>query len=351
MSTGNIVKSDFGKTKDGKDVYLYTIKNGKNVEIVVTNIGAILVKCLVKNDKGEVKDVVLGFDTVAEYEENPAFFGATVGPNANRIANAEFTIDGNKYKIDANDGKNNLHSSFVKGFHKQIWNGEILPKENAVRFTYEMPDGLIGIPGNIKMSVTYTLTPDNEIKITYDGSSDKATVLNVTNHSYFNLASHDAGKAGVFDTELWLNASHFNEIDSGAIPTGNLTEVKGTAMDFTTPHKIGERIDDKWTQMTMVKGYDHNFCVDNYNHQLQKIACAKCDGRTMEVYTDLPGVQFYSGNNMEPIKGKNGFQYDFRGAFCLETQFFPNSVNDKRFVSPIKKANEPYHSETIYKFI
>jgi len=346
-----VTKQSFGKTKDGKEVSLYSIKNSKGNEAVLTDLGAILVSLFIKNDKGESKDVVLGFDTVKGYEVNGAFFGGSVGPNANRIADSKITIDGVDYKLLANDGKNNLHSDFDIGFHKQLWKGEIV--DNGVKFTYEKPDMLMGFPGNLKTSVTYTFNDDNELKIEYNAVSDKKTVINLTNHSYFALAGHDAGQKGVLDTVLTINASKYTEIDAGGIPTGKLIDVAGTPMDFTSPKKIGKEIDADYKQMVMVKGYDHNYALDNYDGKIRKVAEATCDGRTMEVYTDLPGMQFYSGNNLTDEAGKNGkkgVDYKVRGAFCLETQFFPNSCNDSKFVSPIKGAGEKYHSVTMYKF-
>lgn len=344
-----VTKKELGKTKDGKVVNQFSITNGKGTEARVIELGAVLTNLFVKNDKGEVKDVVLGYDTVKDYELNPAFFGAIVGPSANRIANAKFVVDGVEYKILANDGVNNLHTDYDKGLHKQLWSGEIVG--NGVKLTYVMPDLYVGLPGNIKVSVTYSLTEDNELKIEYEGVSDKTTIINVTNHSYFNLAGHKGGKKGVYETVLKLNASKFTEIVPGAIPTGRLAEVKGTAMDFTTAKKIGQDIEADMEQMKMVIGYDHNFAIDNYNGKLQKFAEASCDGRTMEVYTDLPGFQFYSGNHIGPFDAKDGAKYEARCGFCLETQYFPNSVNEPSFVSPVKKANEKFTSVTIYKFI
>jgi len=348
MAGSTVNKQVFGKSKDGKEVYLYSIKNSNGMEVAITNIGATIVKILVKNNKGEVKDVVLGYDTVQDYEKNPAFFGSVIGPNANRIAKGKFKIDGVEYSIIQNNDGNNLHSDFDIGFHKQYWNGEIV--DNGVKFTYDMPDMLVGIPGNIKASVTYTVNDDNELKISYEAVSDKKTIINLTNHSYFDLAGHEQGKKGVYETELTLNCSKFTEIDSGAIPTGKLVSVTGTPMDFTKSKKIGKEIDADWEQMTMVKGYDHNMVVDNYDGKLKKVAEAKCDGRIMEVFTDLPGIQYYSGNNIEPFIGKDGHKYEERGAFCLETQLFPNCVNEPSFKSPIKDAGEKYTSTTIYKF-
>jgi len=344
-----VTKKSFGTTKDGKEASLYSIKNSKGTEAVITDFGGILVSLFVKNDKGEVKDVVLGYDNLKDYEENPCFFGGIVGPCANRVGGSKCVIDGVEYKLCQNDGVNNLHSDFAKGLHKQLWKAETL--ENGVKLSFEMADLFVGFPGNSKYTVTYTLSEDNELKIEYEGVSDKSTVFNLTNHSYFALGGHKAGKKGLVDTTLTLKASKFTEIDCGAIPTGTLADVKGTPMDFTSPKKIGKEIEADWKQMTMVKGYDHNYCVDGYNGKLQKIAEASYDGRTMEVYSDLPGFQFYTGNWIDSIDGKEGAKYEERGGFCLETQYYPNSVNEPSFESPIKNAGERYNSTTVYKFI
>ncbi|MCR5419716.1 MAG: galactose mutarotase [Lachnospiraceae bacterium] len=340
---------EFGITKDGKAVKLYKITNTKGTEAVLTDLGAVLVNLKVSNDKGEIKDVVLGFDNVAQYESNPSFFGGTIGPSANRIAGAKFSIDGIEYELVDNDGGNNLHSDFDIGFHKQIFNATVL--EDGVRFTLNTKDMFMGFPGNMEVNVTYTLSDDNELKLEYDGVSDKATVFNLTNHSYFALAGHKAGRNALYDTELMIKASKFTQIVPGAIPTGKLLEVSGTPMDFTEPKKIGKDIDSDYEQMKMVNGYDHNYAIDGYDGKIKLVAVASCDGRTMEVYTDLPGVQFYSGNGLSPYDAKDGAKYGDRYGFCLETQYFPNSVNESSFVSPIKKAGETYHTITIYKFI
>nr|AWI66846.1 Aldose1-epimerase [Piromyces sp.] len=343
-----VTKEAFGKTKDGKEVSLYHVKNGNGVEAVLTDFGAILVSLFVKNAKGEVKDVVLGFDKVEDYEKNPSFFGSTIGPNANRIGGCKCVIEGKEYNLPNNCGGSNLHSDFDKGFHKQMWTAQVL--DNGVKFSYEMPDGLVVLPGNIKVSVTYTLSEDNELKIEYDGVSDKTTIFNVTNHSYFDLAGHDAGEKGALGTELTFNAANYTEMDSISVPTGKIINVKGTPMDFSAPKTIGERINADYEQMKLANGYDHNYVVDNYDGKLRKIATARNDGRTMEVFTDLPGFQFYSGNFIDKQVGKGGVNYGVRHGFCIETQFFPNSVNDPTFISPVKKAGDKYHTVTIYKF-
>ncbi len=341
--------SNFGKTKDGREAKLYTVTNGKGAKAAITDFGATLVSLLIPNDKGEVKDVVLGFDSAAGYEACTSYIGATIGPNSNRIGNSRFSIDGIEYRLADNDSGNNLHSDDDLGFHKQMFEAEIL--EKGVKFTVSIADMVMGFPGNKTMSVTYTLSDDNELKLEYEGISDKKTIFNMTNHSYFNLAGHAAGANGLFDTDLMIKASRYTEIVPGAIPTGKLPDVEGTPMDFRAPKKIGKEINADFEQMKMVHGYDHNFAIDDYDGTLKLVATASCDGRTMEVYTDLPGIQFYSGNGLSPYDGKEGVKYGDRGGFCLETQYFPDSVNQPSFVSPVKVAGEKYHTVTVYKFV
>ncbi len=344
-----VTKEAFGTTKDGIEVYLYTIENSKGMKAMVTNFGAILTALYAPNKSGKLDDVVLGYDRLADYEVNGSYFGATVGRSANRIAGAKFTIDDVTYQLAVNDGKNNLHSDAALGFHKRVWSAE--ERNQAVRFSYVSADGENGFPGTLKISVTYTLTEDNALEIYYDGISDKKTVINLTNHSYFNLAGHNNGK--IYDTMLQINASNYTPIISGAIPTGEIAPVKGTDMDFTTSMRVGGRINDTWDQLTMVKGYDHNWVLDNYDGNIRKIATAidQTAGRTMEVYTDLPGVQFYAGNCIAETVGKGGTVYSERSGFCLETQYYPNSVNQPEFPQAIFEAEQPYQTTTIYQFV
>lgn len=338
---------NFGMTGDGKEIILYTIKNKNGMEASVTNLGAILVTLLVPNKNGEVKDVVLGFDKGEDYLTNPCYFGATIGRNANRIAGAKFVIDGVTYQLKVNDNDNNLHSDADLGYHKQIWDAE--PTDNAVKFSYFSPDGEMGFPGNLKISVTYTLTEDNALELYYDGVSDKKTLINLTNHTYFNLSGHDA--KSILDTAVVIHASHYTTIVPGAIPTGEIAAVAGTPMDFTVAKTIGKEIDAEWEQLRMVNGYDHNFVLDNYDKSVRKIAEVSADGRTMEVYTDLPGVQFYTGNGTQALIGKGGVVYGPRNAFCLETQYYPNSINQEGFQKPEFDAGESYQTKTVYRFI
>lgn len=342
----SVTVTQFGKTQLGKDIKLYTISNGKGMEAAVTNIGACLVNLIVPNDRGEKKDVILGFESGEEYLVNGSFFGATVGRVANRTAKAKFSIDGKEYTLPVNDNDNNLHSDFHKGMHKVLW--EAQTGDDCVKFSYHSPDMENGFPGNFDISVTYTLTKDNEIKIDYDGVSDKKTLINMTNHTYFNLAGHDSGS--IKNTKLAIFASNYTPVVAGAIPTGEIAPVKGTPMDFTVEKTIGEDIGANFEQLLLVQGYDHNYVVDDFTGDMKLIAIAKADGRCMEVLSDLPGVQFYAGNCIAAQQGKDNAQYTARTGFCLETQYFPNSANDPAFAHPVFDAGQNYKTTTIYRF-
>lgn len=346
----SIIKKEFGLTKDGKQAYLYTMQNENGMEAAVTDFGAILVSLIVPDAKGEKKDLVLGYDRLEDYEENGCYFGSTIGRNANRIGGAVFTLDGTEYRLADNENGNNLHTDYHHGFHKVMWKAEMDEAANAVKFSYVSPDGENGFPGTLTVSVTYTLLKDNGIQITYDGVSDKKTTINMTNHSYFNLGGHDAGS--ICDEKMTIYASGFTEIVPGAIPTGRIIPVEGTPMDFRQPKRIGDEIDTDWDQLTMVQGYDHNWALDTAFGTVEKIAQVEDEkaGRTMEVYSDLPGVQFYAGNCITPQTGKGGVHYEKRCALCLETQYFPNSINLPEFRQPVFEAGQPYHTTTIYKF-
>lgn len=339
----------FGTTKKGEEVYAFSFTNSKGMTAEVINYGAILTKLCVPDKKGEVKDVVLGFDNVADYEVNASFFGAVIAPSANRIGGAKFTIDGVEYHAAVNDGPNNLHSDYALGSHKRVWDYE--EKENGVKFSLAMEDMDMGFPGNKKLTVTYTLTEDNEIILEYTGESDKKTIINPTNHSYFNLPGHDCGKL-IVDHVLTLNASCYTPIVPGAIPTGEIAKVEGTVMDFTKGRRIADDIDTKFDQLVMTGGYDHNFVIDGYDKTVKKIAAVEdpASGRVMEVYSDLPGVQFYAGNAIAPQTGKGGVKYSKRMGLCLETQFFPDSINKPSFPSCVFGGGSSYASKTVYKF-
>lgn len=342
-------KELFGKTSEGKEVYRYWIENSKGMKAGVINFGAILVNLIVPDQNGKVDDVVLGYDTLEPYLTNGSFFGATVGPNANRIGGAAFELDGVRYQLDVNDGVNNLHSHMEKGYHKWLWN--VSEDKDSVVFSIEDEDGNMGFPGNKKISVTYTVTEDNELKIHYQAGSDKNTIINMTNHSYFNLAGHGSGK--IYDHVLTLNASSYTPIVPGAIPTGEIADVAGTPFDFRSGKRVGQEIDADNEQLKMTKGYDHNWVIDGADGSLRKFASVTepVSGRTMEAYTDLPGVQFYAGNSISEHVGKDGVTYGARSGLCLETQYYPDTANKPQFPSAVFGPDRKYNSVTIYKFI
>ena len=343
-----IEKTVFGTMEDGTKIYLYNIENSKGMKAQVINYGAILAKLYVPDKNGNMEDVVLGYDKLEGYYENSPNLGATIGPNANRIANASFILDGMEYKLDVNDGKNNLHSHLARGYHKQVW--DAVENVDGVTFSLEGPDGDLGFPGNKKICVTYSLTEENELKIHYHGTSDKKTILNMTNHSYFNLAGHGAGE--IYDHILTLNAANYTPVVAGAIPTGEIAAVQGTPMDFTRPKRIGDEIDADFEQLKLTGGYDHNWVLDGEEGTLRHIATVEepKSGRTMKVYTDLPGVQFYAGNFLEKEEGKEGKVYCRRYGFCLETQYYPDTANQPSFPSAVYGPEREYDTTTVFQF-
>lgn len=341
-------KTVFGTMEDGTEIYLYSMENSNGMKAEVINYGAILANLYVPDKQGRIEDVVLGYDKLEDYYANAANFGATIGPNANRIANAAFALEGIEYKLDANDGKNNLHSHLDLGYHKKVWKAE--ESDNSITFYLEGPDGEMGFPGNKKIKVSYTLTEDNELKIHYHATSDKQTIINMTNHSYFNLAGHDAGE--IYGHILTLNAAHYTPVVAGAIPTGEIAPVQGTPMDFAEPKQIGNEIDADFEQLKLTGGYDHNWVLDGEAGTLRHIATVEepGSGRVMKVYTDLPGVQFYAGNFIEKGAGKRGAVYDYRNGLCLETQYYPDTANKPSFPSAVFGPDREYDTTTIYKF-
>lgn len=347
-----VTKSVFGKSPEGKEISLYTLSNGKGMKAEVTDLGAILVRVLVPDAAGKVDDVVLGFDDGESYYGNGSFFGTVIGPCANRTGSAAYTLDGVNYQLDKNDGENNLHTHKQLGFHKRLWNAET--GENSVTFSLEDEDGHLGFPGNKKVSVTYSLNEDNELMLHYHAASDKKTIINLTNHSYFNLDGHGAGN--IEEHELWLGASHFTPVVPGSIPTGEIRAVAGTPMDFTQPKKIGRDIREDYEQLLLTGGYDHNFVIDGWNDDstLRHIATVKGpkSGRVMKAYTTLPGVQFYAGNFIDAQQGKGGVTYGKRSGFALETQYFPDTIHHENFPSYVfgGENGREYDSVTVYKF-
>ena len=346
-----VTKSLFGNLSTGEPVTLYHIENASGDYADVIDYGAILVRLAVPDKDGKCTDVVLGYDDAKQYEVNSCFFGAVIGRNGNRIADARFTIDGRTYTLAANENANNLHSG-PNGFEKKFWDGEVVEGRNAVRFSRVSPDGENGFPGEFKVSVTYELTEDHAISLTYEGVSDQATVANLTNHSYFNLDGEGSGE--ILDHLLMIHAGAFNAVaDSASIPTGELRDVEGTPMDFRQPKKIGLEIGADYEQLCFTGGYDHNFILDGYQKgTVREIAsaCSEKSGIAMTVLSDQPCVQFYAGNFIKDQTGKNGHTYTKRSGFCLETQVEPNAVNEPSFHSPVIAAGEKYRSCTIYRF-
>lgn len=341
-------KELFGKVGD-REVFLYTLENSKGVKAVVSDFGALIVRICAPDQKGDLEDVCLGYDTLKEYFGNGCFFGAVIGPNANRIGNAQYTINGVTYQLDVNDGVNNLHSHKELGIHKRVWDAQ--EKDGGVLFTLAMKDGELGFGGNKTFSVLYEMTEDNALRITYDADSDQDTVINLTNHCYFNLDGHGAGS--IEGHRLQLLAASYTPADAGSIPYGEIAPVAGTPMDFTQVHTIGERIDADFDQLKMAGGYDHNWVCDNYDGSVRKIAVLTnaSGSRTMEVYTDLPGVQFYAGNFITPQSGKGGVTYGRRSGLALETQFFPDTPNKPQFPSSVFGPERHYHTTTVYRFV
>lgn len=344
----SVTVSSFGTYPDGREITLYTISNEIGMQVSVTNVGAAIVRILCPDREGAMADVVLGFDKGGDYMRNGSFFGVVIGPNANRVGGAAFTLEGTTYLLDKNDGENNLHSHKEKGWHKRLW--EAKTGDNSVTFSLEDGDGSLGFPGNRKAAVTYSLSEDNALKLHYQGSSDRTTVLNLTNHTYFNLDGHDSGR--IEDHILQLKASRYTPADAGSIPTGEIAPVEGSPMDFTRPKRVGDEIDAGFEQLRFAKGYDHNWVIDGWDGGLRHFATleAPLSGRIMQVYTTLPGVQFYAGNFIERQEGKDGAVYDFRAGLCLETQYFPDSVNKPEFPGAFFGGEKEYESVTVYRF-
>ena len=348
----SVKKENFG-TAQGTPVDIYTLTNAHGLEMRATNFGGIIVSLRVPDKQGRLDDVVLGFDKLDGYLENGPHFGGIIGRYANRIAKAHFAVDGTQYALAANNGPNTLHGG-IKGFDKAVWKAE--PFENSkgvgLVFTYTSKDGEEGFPGNLNVKVTYTLNNKNELTFDYEATTDKATPVNLTQHSYFNLAGE--GHGDILGHQLTLNASRFTPVDKDLIPTGELRAVKNTPLDFTKSTVIGTRVNDKKDeQMVLGNGYDHNFVINRKGPGL--VFAARVyepqTGRVLEVYTTEPGVQVYTGNFLDgTLTGKNGHAYQQRNGFALETQHYPDSPNHPDFPSTILKPGQFYRSRTVYKF-
>jgi aldose 1-epimerase len=342
-------KQSFGKTEDGQQVDLYILTNKNGMEAAITNYGGTVVSLMVPDRNGKRDDVVLGYDTLDGYATGKAYIGATVGRYANRIAHATFTLDGITYKLAKNDGDNHLHG----GFNKRVWTARDVSSNagQALELTYLSKDGEEGFPGNLPVKVVYTLTDKNELKIDYSATTDKDTVLNLTNHAYFNLAGQ--GNGDILQQQIMIKADRFTPIDAVSIPTGELRSVKGTPFDFTTAMAIGARIDQDDQQLKMGNGYDHNWVLNNEKAGSLFLAAQAYDphsGRVLEVLTTQPGIQLYTGNFLDGIHGKDGKVYNRRYAFCLETQHFPDSPNHPNFPTAELKPGQHFESTTVYKF-
>jgi aldose 1-epimerase len=345
-----VQQKPFG-TRDGRPVNLFTLTNANGVEVDAMNYGGIIVSIRVPDRKGEFADIVLGHENLDGYVPNPPYIGAIVGRYANRIANGTFTLDGKTYTLPKNDGPNTLHGGIDKTFNKVVWEGEALKGKTGVAFTYLSKDGDDGFPGNVKLRVTYTLTDQNELVIDYEATADRATPINLSQHSYFNLSGE--GNGDILNHELTLNADRFTPVDKNLIPTGELRPVKGTPLDFTTSTRVGARIDDGYDQMVLAHGYDHNWVINRKGDGLTLAARVyePSTGRVMEVSTTQPGVQFYTGNFLDgTVTGKHGHVYKRRYGLCLETQHFPDSPNHPDFPSTILRPGETFKSETVFKF-
>jgi aldose 1-epimerase len=346
-----VQKQSFG-TREGRPVNLYTLTNSHGVEVRAMNYGGIILSIRIPDRKGQFADIVLGHDSFEGYLPNTPYLGALVGRYANRIANGTFTLDGKTYTLPKNNGPNTLHGGVTRTFDKVVWDDAPLKGDKpGVTFTYLSKDGEEGFPGNLTAKVTYSLSDDNELLIDYEATTDKASPINLSQHSYFNLAGEGSGD--ILNTELMLNADRFTPVDKNLIPTGELRPVKGTPLDFTTPTRIGARIEDNYEQLVLGKGYDHNFIINRKSGGLELAARAyePGSGRVLEVLTTQPGVQFYTGNFLDgTVTGKQGHVYKYRNAFCLETQHYPDSPNHPDFPSTILKPGQTFHEKTVFKF-
>ncbi|MCX6044805.1 MAG: galactose mutarotase [Chloroflexi bacterium] len=341
-------RQPFGQTADGSMVDLFTLTNDNGVTANITNYGGILVALTTPDRHGKDGDIVLGFDTLAEYLDHNPFFGALCGRYANRIANGKFRLEGIEYQLAQNNGTNHLHGG-LRGFDKVVWQAtEQSDADSAtLKLTYLSPDGEEGYPGNLTVTVTYTLNNQNELRIDYAATTDKATILNLTNHSYFNLA----GTGDILNHLVTLNADRFTPVDASLIPLGELRSVEGTPMDFRQPTAIGARIEQADEQLKLGIGYDHNWVINNPGSlRLAATVNETTTGRQLEVYTTQPGIQFYTGNFLTHGIGKDGVSYDRRSALCLETQHFPDSPNQAQFPTTVLKPSEQFAETTVFKF-
>lgn len=348
-----VKKDSFGKTADGKSIEIYTLKNSQGAEAKIITYGGTMVSLKVPDKDGKFGDVILGYDSVADYEKNAFYMGALIGRYGNRIAKGKFSLGGREYKLAINNGENHLHGG-LKGFDKVVWTAKSSTDKNGanLQLTYFSRDGEEGYPGNLLIKVVYSLIENNELKIVYSATTDKETVVNFTLHPYFNLAG--AGNGDILNHQLQINSDRFTPVgDGGSIPTGELRIVKGTPFDFTRTTKIGARIEHDDAQLKFGSGYDHNFVLNKTRNSLMLAAevYEPTSGRVLEVFTTEPGLQFYSANFLDDtITGKGGKIYRRRYGFCLEAQHFPDSPNKPKFPSTVLNPGQKYSQTTIYKF-
>jgi len=345
----NLQQQPYGATGGGGYADLFTLTNNQGISVALTNYGGIITTLHTPDRDGKTGDIVLGFDKLEEYIEHSPFFGCLVGRFGNRIANGKFTLKGKAYELAQNNGQNHLHGGKV-GFDKVLWAAEPFstPTSVGVKLSYISEDGEEGYPGNLAVTVVYTLTDENEFQLDYGATTDQTTILNLTNHTYFNLA----GQGDILDHLMQLNADAFTPMDETLIPTGEVRSVDGTPLDFRTPTAIGARIAQQDEQLKFGLGYDQNFVVNGTPGELRRAAFVSepTSGRTLEVLTTQPGVQFYSGNMLKPLTGKGGAHYDRRDGFCLETQHYPDSPNQPTFPSAVLEPGERYAETTVWKF-
>ena len=349
-SAGSITREPFGETKDGVAVSLFALRNANGVEARICNYGGLVISLKVPDRNGKMGDVVLGYDKLAGYLKETPYFGAMVGRYGNRIAKGRFTLDGKEYKLPINNGPNALHGG-IKGFDKVVWEPKVrtTPDGPVLELHYVSKDGEEGYPGTLAVTAAYRLTDDNGLRLDYTATTDKDTVVNLTQHSYFNLAGHGDNLQHV----VMINADKFTPVDSTLIPTGELRPVEGTPFDFRKPTPIGARINQQDEQMKFGNGYDHNWVLNKKAGELSLAARVyePTSGRVLEVFSTEPGLQFYTGNFLDgKITGKNGWVYKFRTAFCMEPQHFPDSPNHPEFPSTELKPGETYRHTLIYKF-
>jgi aldose 1-epimerase len=352
--TGSTVKKPFGKTPDGQAIDKYVLTNKGGAEAAITNYGGAIVSIKVPDRNGKLADVVLGYDAAEGYVNDKSHFGGIIGRYGNRIAHAQFVLHGKTYTLAKNNGENSLHGG-LKGFDKALWRAKILSTKGAqsLKLSYLSKDGQEGFPGNLKVTVIYTWTDRNALMIEYSATTDKPTVLNLTNHSYFNLAGQGSGN--ILGHLLTIHADKFTPVDATLIPTGELRDVAGTPFDFRKPTAIGARIEEDDEQLRLGGGYDHNFVIRPVEELGPSFSAARVvepsTGRVMEVWTTEPGVQFYTGNFLDgKVAGKGGATYPKRSAFCLETQHYPDSPNKSTFPSVVLEPGALYHTITKYKF-